>query len=142
MMREIYTHALTQLGYVVTTVANGQEAWEVLQRRDFDMLITDKEMPKLDGAELVLRMRSAGMSQPILVASSNPAFFNEDASQSLRVSVLQKPFGLGELTDTVSRLLQPKNNILNKLDEIRDSDGVATPACSGGSEDDLACLSE
>ena len=50
--REIERAILETAGYQVTTVKDGQEAWNALARRSFDLVITDVEMPHLDGIVL------------------------------------------------------------------------------------------
>ena len=105
-LRACYSIALTHSGYSVTTVANGQEAWDALQSSDFDLLITDHEMPLVKGAELVSRVRSAGLEQPIIIATSNTEFFTDPSNRWHRVVLLEKPFGLQELTEAVGRLLR------------------------------------
>ena len=54
-LRFTITFFLTRAGYNVTTVKDGAEAWEALQIDCYDLLITDQEMPLLDGVELVTK---------------------------------------------------------------------------------------
>ncbi len=105
VMRACYAAVLTNAGYDVTTVSNGQEAWDALQSGDFDLLVTDNRMPRLKGEELVLRIRAAGMDQPIIVAASDTEFFTERHNRWLHVTVLEKPFTLHKLSDAVGGLL-------------------------------------
>ncbi len=44
---------LKRAGYDVETASNGEEAWEIIQRNPPDMLITDCQMPRLDGFGLI-----------------------------------------------------------------------------------------
>jgi CheY-like chemotaxis protein len=105
-LRACYAKVLARTGYDITVVADGQEALETLGSGRFDLVITDMEMPRLDGRGLVLRMRTTGMSHPIIVAASDPEFFDYPDNQWLQVMVLRKPFLIGELTETVKLLLQ------------------------------------
>ena len=63
---------LAQGGYAVDAVADGWDAWELLQDRPFDALVTDLEMPRLDGWELIARVRRSPelAALPIVVVSS------------------------------------------------------------------------
>jgi CheY-like chemotaxis protein len=104
-IRQCFTKALSKAGYSVLTAANGQDAWEALKTGSFDLLITDQQMPRMTGAELVLKARLEGMTLPIIVAASNLEFFSDPRNRWLKVTTLQKPFVLGELTEAVGRIL-------------------------------------
>ena len=49
---------LTSAGYIVKIAENGKIAWDYLQEKSFDVLISDMEMPELDGLELIALLRS------------------------------------------------------------------------------------
>ena len=63
--------------YKVSSVANGKEAIELLQEEEPDLIITDLMMPKMDGAELVSKIRSdkryTGLPIMVLTVVSDPA---------------------------------------------------------------------
>ena len=48
------------LGHVVETATSGLAAWELLERTHYDVLVTDREMPGLDGLDLCERVRARG----------------------------------------------------------------------------------
>lgn len=101
LIREVFTQALMREGFVVDSVADGEEAWIELQRTDYDLLITDNEMPQLRGIELIARVRQQGMELPVIVASGS---FNEDAEtcERLKISaVLSKPCALENFVEAV-----------------------------------------
>jgi DNA-binding response OmpR family regulator len=50
-------YSLEHAGFTVTAVHDGGDAWELLQRDAFDLLITDDQMPKMTGSELCRRIR-------------------------------------------------------------------------------------
>ena len=105
-MRFVVLKALSRASYNVTTVADGQAAWEALEMETFDLLITDNQMPQLTGQELVLKVRQHGLELPIIVAASQLECFLDPDNERLRVAqLLQKPFGLLELIDAVERVL-------------------------------------
>src|SRR5262245_41115884 len=60
---------LSRAGYAVDTAADGEEAWAHLLTGHFDLLLTDHNMPRLCGLDLVRRMRSAGMRLPVIINS-------------------------------------------------------------------------
>ena len=49
-------------GYEVVAAADGQEAWEQLQRGRFDVVVTDLKMPNLDGIELLKRIKQGPLA--------------------------------------------------------------------------------
>jgi chemosensory pili system protein ChpA (sensor histidine kinase/response regulator) len=74
-IRETASLILAQGGYAVEAVPDGWDAWELLQDRPFDLLLTDLERPRLDGNELIGRVRrSPELRQlPVVVVSSRTA---------------------------------------------------------------------
>ncbi|OAQ21296.1 chemotaxis protein CheW [Thermosulfurimonas dismutans] len=56
--RQLVKNYLQSAGYEVEVAEDGLEAWEKLQQKQFDLLITDIEMPKMDGFELAKKVRS------------------------------------------------------------------------------------
>lgn len=57
--RRILEATLATLGFAFTSVADGEQAWDALQRAACPILITDYHMPKLNGFELTRRLRAA-----------------------------------------------------------------------------------
>jgi chemotaxis protein histidine kinase CheA len=70
--RHVETTILEEMGHSVQQAADGLEALELLKNDLFDLLITDLEMPRLDGIELVRKIRSAEVSRelPIIMIST------------------------------------------------------------------------
>ncbi|HWE84462.1 MAG TPA: response regulator [Terracidiphilus sp.] len=56
-VREMERRLLVRSGYTVSTAQNGQEAWNLLRLNDYDLLISDVDMPQMNGIELVARAR-------------------------------------------------------------------------------------
>jgi two-component system, chemotaxis family, sensor histidine kinase and response regulator WspE len=56
-VREMERRLLVRAGYTVTAAMNGQEAWNLLRLNDYDLLISDVDMPQMNGIELVTRVR-------------------------------------------------------------------------------------
>ncbi len=70
-VREMERRLLVRAGYTVTPAQNGQEAWNLMRLNDYDLLISDVDMPQMNGIELVSRAREnprlAGL--PIIILS-------------------------------------------------------------------------
>ena len=57
-VREMERRLLVRFGYTVSTAQNGQEAWNLLRLKEYDLLISDVDMPQMNGIELVTRVRA------------------------------------------------------------------------------------
>jgi len=56
-VREMERRLLARAGYIITTAQNGQEAWNLLRLNEYDLLISDVDMPQMNGIELVTKVR-------------------------------------------------------------------------------------
>ena len=95
---------LTHGGYQVSTVHDGVEARQALQKEHFDVLITDNEMPGMSGLELIARLRLAGNRLPIILASGTVNHLGRHYDW-LDFQRLQKPFSSEQLRAAVERVL-------------------------------------
>ena len=100
---------LTRTGYEVTCACDGQEAWELIQQRRPDILVTDLQMPRMDGLELSRRVREQESTRtlPILVVSAKgfePAH-REMAAKYGVLAFLPKPFSPRELVQCIDNVL-------------------------------------
>jgi CheY-like chemotaxis protein len=92
---------LEELGYCVTLAGNGEEALELLCTQKFDLIVTDYKMPKVDGVELIRRVR--GKYPEIRIV--DPLGLTEQTTGA--DAVLAKSAGeVGHLVRTVTRLVQ------------------------------------
>jgi two-component system sensor histidine kinase and response regulator WspE len=57
-VREMERRLLVRSGYTVSTAQNGQEAWNLLRLNEYDLLISDVDMPQMNGIELITRVRA------------------------------------------------------------------------------------
>jgi CheY-like chemotaxis protein len=107
-LRELYSGTLARAGYgSITAVEDGLCAWNALHSKQYDLLITDNEMPRLTGLELVTQARLEGIKLPIIIASGSADFFAGSDYQWLAFAGrLQKPFDKKELLQTVANVLK------------------------------------
>jgi chemotaxis protein histidine kinase CheA len=108
LMRRRIESSLSAQGYDTRTCSDGLEAWDWIQTNGQPtLLITDIEMPGMDGFTLIDRCRQAGLNMPILVISSRLA---EEWSKETRrlgaTDYLTKGFATPELLDKVATLLE------------------------------------
>jgi two-component system chemotaxis response regulator CheY len=97
---------LAEAGFDVDAAPDGQEAWEALANQKYDLLVTDNEMPRLAGLELIERIRDARMRLPIIVASGNLSEEGaRDYPQLQIAAVIAKPFSTLAFLDLVKAAL-------------------------------------
>ncbi len=96
--RTILERQLTTCGMTVKLCRTGAEVVSALENDDnYDVLITDHEMPEMNGLELAETLRNAGHKLPIVLFSSNPAAARDGAGAAHFAAVLQKPLLRSEL---------------------------------------------
>jgi len=106
-LAEALQFSLAQSGYAVDWVANGAAADDVLKDNVFGLLILDLGLPKLDGFEVLRRLRRRNASLPVLILSGREK--PEEKVQGLDLGAddyLVKPFSLNELQARVRALLR------------------------------------
>lgn len=107
-VREFIRLVLVQAGYRVTLARDGQEAWELFrcQPHSFDLLISDVLMPRLNGSELIDRVRSVRPQLPMLLISG----YTGGTALPLQLqppldALLEKPFSIDQLLRAVRTAL-------------------------------------
>jgi two-component system, chemotaxis family, chemotaxis protein CheY len=104
LILHLNTAVLSRLGYQTETAEDGAAAWEALQTNRYDLLVTDNNMPRLSGVELVKKVRSARMTLPVILASGNLPTRELDQNAWLQpVATLAKPFTPAALLATVNK---------------------------------------
>lgn len=99
-LRQLALKVLSNHGYQVTCAENGEQAWETLQDEDFDLLVTDIQMPKMTGNELVKRVLDSRPELPVLMMSG----YNPEGQVPDEVLFLPKPFTPQQLVEKVAAL--------------------------------------
>lgn len=103
---------LAQSGFTVDTAADGEEAWEALKTREYSLLITDNHMPNLTGLELIRNVCAAGMSLPIILASSIVGTCPRgDLPHFQCGALLAKPFTPNQLVSAVREVLKESSPV-------------------------------
>ena len=105
-IREILSKMLSVIGFEVVVAGTGDEGLGLFQDGPFDLVITDLEMPGMDGWTLISRIKGDSPDTPVLImtGSSQVHVAGQMKEQSAN-SVMTKPFRLTELKRTVQRLL-------------------------------------
>jgi len=108
-IRKFITLALKLRDYRVITAVDGMEAMEKLPIEDIDLLITDLNMPNIDGYKLIRNIRNSDKYKdlPIIILSSLSG--DEDVQQGLAAganSYLIKPFNTKRIQYEVAKYLE------------------------------------
>ena len=110
--RTILERQLVPCGIEVTLCRSGLEALAALtatagREAGYDVLLTDHDMPEMDGLALAARVRAAGLELPIVLLSSNPAGARGREESAAVDAFLQKPVLRAELYRRLEDLVSP-----------------------------------
>ena len=119
---------LVKSGYEVFEAFDGKEAWDFLQQNDVDLVVTDVEMPNMNGFELceAIKTNDELMKLPVIITTT---LDNEESVQKgFKAGVneyLTKPFLISELISRIDRYTSQKQAIRSdKILVIDDSEMI------------------
>jgi DNA-binding response OmpR family regulator len=106
MMRDMETQILRLQGYTVLPAEGAAEALRLAREAAaIHLLITDFQMPDVDGLELTRRFRAVHPKTPVLMVSGSLPSLRDGTEDLDRVEFLAKPFAFNELLRKVRALL-------------------------------------
>ena len=116
-LRLLYADALARSDYQVDAVEDGASAWKALRANNYNLLITEHNMPGLTGVELVMKLRSARMVLPVILATGKLPTEALIQNPSLQLAaLLPKPFYIKQLLEMVRAVLQANGSIPGQLE--------------------------
>jgi len=95
----------------VVVVENAKAALDTMKEREIDLVLTDVRMPKIDGLELMRKIRKQNPSIPILLISGEPMSDEQNEVVKTADGFLAKPFGIDELNDYICRGIDLRNSM-------------------------------
>ena len=109
-MRRIVSFTLKSAGYEVVVAVDGEDAFDKASARHFDLVLTDQNMPRLDGIGLTRRLREHPVfkSTPILILSTESGDQLKQAGRAAGADGwLVKPFDPTLLVKVVLKVMRP-----------------------------------
>ena len=105
-VRHLNTEVLIHHGYQVDAAENGEVAWQSLNAGSYDLLITDNNMPRVTGVELLKKVHGARMALPVIMATGLfPKWEFDRHPWLLPAATLLKPYTISELMGAVREVL-------------------------------------
>ncbi len=100
---------LEELGHCVTTAAGGEDAWERVSKAKFDLVITDHRMARMNGVELIRRIRAVHPDIPVIMLSGYvEALGLTEANTGADMVLAKNATEVTHLIRGVSRLLRQR----------------------------------
>jgi CheY-like chemotaxis protein len=103
--RRLLLLMLRSLGYQPAVRENGRESLEAVIEGDYDLLLTDLDMPEMGGIESALAIREAGIGLPIIaITASSPEITREDCFAAGMNGFMRKPISRTELKRAIQEV--------------------------------------
>ena len=108
-MRQMVSFTLKNAGYNVVEAVDGQDAWEKAAERDFHLVLTDQNMPRLDGIGLTKKLRENPKfkATPILILTTESSDQMKQAGRNAGATGwLVKPFDPTKLLEVIKKVIR------------------------------------
>jgi CheY-like chemotaxis protein len=104
--RQLKVDLLRSSGYQVEAANDGVAGWEALRTYEYDLVVTDNQMPRMTGLELIKNLEFSHMSIPVIMATGNvPADEFMRRPWLKPEATLQKPFTNNDLLEAIRSVL-------------------------------------
>jgi DNA-binding response OmpR family regulator len=129
-IRRLNTEVLASSGYHVDAAEDGATAWNALQLANYDLLITDHDMPKMSGLELLKKLHDSSLKLPVIMATGTLPEEQLARHPWLQIeAILLKPYTFDELLTTVKNVLHFSSG--NREEIMTPSDWQGQPLPNG-----------
>ncbi len=109
-MNRLITRALEKEGYGVDSCFDGEEAMDYLESAEYDGVILDIMMPKMDGHQVLKKLRARGNDLPVLFLTARDSIADRVAGLDLGADdYLIKPFDFDELLARVRAMMRKRS---------------------------------
>ncbi|MDE2819844.1 MAG: response regulator transcription factor [Chloroflexota bacterium] len=113
--RYTVSKSLQRVGYIIVEASFGDEALDLFNSQDFDLVLSEIDLPGLDGIELLQRIKVRSPGAMVVLMTENPSV--ESAVQALRSGAhdyLIKPCSSQEIRASVDRGLERARNLMRR----------------------------
>ncbi len=101
-IRFLLSEVLLNQGYEVSLARDGQESLDKLEKDHFDLVVTDINMPRLDGVAMLKNMKKTGRSEKVIIMTGDPSDQRlSDPEIPHVITRLLKPFGIDNFLNVV-----------------------------------------
>lgn len=107
-MRQMVSFTLRGAGFDVVVAVDGQDAWDKSRTRSFDLVLTDQNMPRLDGIGLTRRLRTLPQyrTTPILILTTEAGDEMKHAGREAGATGwMVKPFDPAKLVEVIGKVM-------------------------------------
>ena len=134
--RRMLGAAVAKMGYDVVAAADGREAWDVLRAEQIGLVVTDWMMPRMDGLQLVQKIRGGELGRYVYVILLTSRSESRDAAEALEAGAddfVGKPWHRDELMARLTAgrrildlqaALQEKNLLLERMTRVDGLTGI------------------
>jgi signal transduction histidine kinase len=107
VLTEILAETLSRDWHHVSTASNGRQALELFDREEFDLVITDKAMPEMNGDQLAAALKGRSPETPVIMLTGFSDISSGDAGLSEFIDyVLTKPATNAELRGAIAKVIK------------------------------------
>jgi DNA-binding response OmpR family regulator len=111
-VRRLNAEVLSGSGYKVDAAEDGAIAWDTLKLNSYDLLVTDNNLPRVSGVELLKKLRTARMTLPVILVSGTMPTNELNRHPWLQIdATLLKPYTPDELLAAVRKVLYATDGI-------------------------------
>ena len=121
ILNKTISERLTKQGYTVDSCFDGEEAVYYIENTQYDGIVLDVMIPKLNGFEVLRKIREKKILTPVLMLTAKDA--DEDIIEGLDTGAndyLTKPFSFAVLCARIRAMLRVKENVTSSVLEIAD----------------------
>lgn len=116
LIRQLNTEVLIHSGYQVDAAEDGGVAWDTLQRNSYDLLVTDNNMPKVSGVDLLKKVHAARLALPVIMVTGDLPKEEFIRSPWLQpAALLLKPYTATEFLGAVKEVLHATDGAREQL---------------------------
>ena len=109
-LRELLHELICQMGHASVTAADGVDALEKMEEKQFDIVITDINMPRLDGVGLIKRITSDFSDTDVIAITGYQTEYNYTDIIALGASdFISKPINIDEFEAKIKRIVRERN---------------------------------